>query len=119
MKPLAVVFVAGNTLAEGKEARAVIDDGVREALDAELIEAGFEIVVIAAGRKIAEAVIDPAGHAEKKYSQLDEKQRQELVSAVSDSILNQKRFREIGDKATGLLMSGEAPWTPGTQRVKW
>lgn len=93
--PGIVVFTAGSVFANGGDGIDAAVAIARDEFEADLVEKGFEITVVAGCNIIASEMVKPVRFTEKKYQILDAQQKRELTDYVKERYSNLEKFSEF------------------------
>lgn len=91
------IYAGGKAHASGGDNHDVAMAIGRDVMIADIAEGVFQMTVIAGCDKIGEALVRPVEHAELKYSQLDDEQREGLVAWVRNFFENLPAWNEGAD----------------------
>ena len=102
---IGVIFIigaGGNAFANGKSGEEVFEVMGREAVGADLIESGFQMVIVDAGTPVFNYVVDPGGVISKRSGPLTDRERAELVRSTNEWMKSRQSIFEIMDESPPL-----------------
>lgn len=117
--PAVIIYSAGSAYANGGGSDEIVKVVGRDMVDADMIETGFQLTIVAGANIVADEFIDPQGYAAKRFAILEGDQKEFVMSEIERHISQRQTFAEIGEEATRDVLKGNLHWGLYDQKAKF